>query len=380
MAEEKMKAKKGLEGLIADESAISSVDIEKKSLLYRGYNINDLCAKSSFLEVAYLLLYGELPKRAQLDEFEAYERDNREIPDAVYETFRKIPAHTHPMDYLRLGVSMVALFDERNKYGDNTHEENLRKARWLLAKMPTIVANSYRAVHGQEIKRPRKEYSFTQNFLYMLRGQPVTDELMIRTFDTTLMLYAEHGFNASTFSARVTASTLSDFYSAVDAAIGTLKGPLHGGANEQVMYMLQEIGEPEKAEAYMLDALAKKKKIMGFGHRLYRKGDSRSEIIKNLGYKLGQKLGITKWHEICQILEDTMMREKGIYTNLDFPVAPSYYLMEIPIDLYTPIFASSRLTGWAAHIIEQHDNNRLIRPSSEYVGPKSRDYVDIQHR
>jgi 2-methylcitrate synthase/citrate synthase II len=380
MAEEKMKAKKGLEGLIADESAVSSVDVEKKSLFYRGYNINDLCAKSSFLEVAYLLLHGELPTRAQFAEFEAVERDNREIPDAVYETFRKIPSHSHPMDYLRLGVSMVGLFDERNKYGENAHDENLRKARWMFAKMPTIVANSYRAVHGKEIIRPRTDLSYTQNFLYMLRGQPVTDELMVRTFDTTLMLYAEHGFNASTFSARVTASTLSDFYCAVDAAVATLKGPLHGGANEQVMFMLKEIGEPEKAEAYLLDALVKKKKIMGFGHRLYRKGDSRTEIIKNLGMKLAEKLGNTKWHRICQILEDTMMREKNIFSNLDFPVAPAYYLMDIPIDLYTPIFAASRITGWSGHIIEQHDNNRLIRPSSEYVGPKSREYVDIANR
>jgi len=380
MAEEKMKAKKGLEGLIADESAVSGVDGGKKRLFYRGYNINDLCAKSSFLEVAYLLLHGELPTRAQFAEFEAVERDNREIPDAVYETFRKIPAHSHPMDYLRLGVSMVALFDDRNRYGENSHDENLRKARWLFAKMPTIVANSYRAVHGKEIIRPRKDLSYTQNFLYMLRGQPVTDELMVKTFDTTLMLYAEHGFNASTFSARVTASTLSDYYCAVDAAVATLKGPLHGGANEQVMFMLKEIGEPAKAEAYLMDALAKKKKIMGFGHRLYRKGDSRTEIIKNLGMKLAEKLGNTKWHQICQILEDTMMREKNIFSNLDFPVAPAYYLMDIPIDLYTPIFAASRITGWSGHIIEQHDNTRLIRPSSEYVGPQNRDYVDINQR
>ncbi len=375
-----MRAKKGLEGLIADDSAISYVDVKNERLIYRGFDIDTLCEESHFVEVAYLLLYGELPTINQLKEFEIFERDNREIPDIVYETLRKIPKNTHPMDYLRIGLSLTSLYDENNILGENSHEDNLRKAKLSFAKLPNLVANCYRAVHGMEIIKPNSSYSYTQNFLYMLRGTQITNEFMIKAFDTTLMLYAEHGFNASTFSARVTASTLSDFYSAVDAAIGTLKGPLHGGANEQVMYMLQEIDDPSKAEAYVLNSLANKKKIMGFGHRLYINGDSRAEIIKVLGYKLAKSLSDTRWHDLAKIVEDTMMREKKIFTNLDFQIAPIYYLMEIPIDLYTPIFAASRVIGWAAHIIEQHDNNRLIRPDCEYIGPKNREYIDITKR
>lgn len=376
MSEDAMVAKKGLEGLIADDSAVSRVDVENRRLIYRGYDINDLCAKSDFLEVAYLLLYGELPTAAQYEEFRDFERNNREVPELVYETLKKAPASVHPMDYLRLGVSLTALFDEENKLGRNSHEDNLRKARLLLAKMPTLVANGYRAVNGKPVIRPRSDMEYSRNFLYMLRGGAGVDDLMVKVFDAAHILYAEHTFNASTFSARVTASTLSDFYSAVVSAIGTLKGPLHGGANEQVMYMLQEIGEPSKAKAYMMNALAGKKKIMGFGHRVYRYGDSRTEIIRKLGLELAAKLGDAKWYEIEKIMEEVMQREKNIFTNLDFPTAPAYFLMGIPIELFTPVFAASRVSGWGAHIIEQHDNNRLIRPGCRYVGPAPRAFVE----
>lgn len=380
MSEAAMVAKKGLEGLIADDSAVSRVDVENKRLIYRGYDINDLCAKSDFLEVAYLLLCGELPTAAQYEEFRDFERNNREVPELVYETLKKVPASAHPMDYLRLGVSLTALFDEENELGRNSHEDNLRKAKLLLAKMPTLVANGYRAVNGKPVIRPRSDMEYSRNFLYMLRGDAKVDDLMVKVFDVAHILYAEHTFNASTFSARVTASTLSDFYSAVVSAIGTLKGPLHGGANEQVMYMLQEIGEPSKAKAYMLNALAKKAKIMGFGHRVYRFGDSRTEIIKKLGLELAAKLGDTKWHDIEKIMEEVMKEEKNIFANLDFPTAPAYFLLGIPIELFTPVFAASRVSGWGAHIIEQHDNNRLIRPSCRYVGPAPRPFVERSRR
>lgn len=375
-----MRANKGLAGLIAGDTAISKVDVATNSLWYRGYNINDLCAQASFLEVAYLLLHEDLPTKAELEAFEAFEKVNRDIPEELYETFKKMPANSHPMDLLKLGVSMLGSFDQENALGTNAHEQNLRKAMLLLSKMPTIVANSYRLALGKEAVLPDDSLGYSENFLYMVLGERVRDELSVQTFDKSLILYAEHGYNASTFSARVTAATLSDLYGAVSSAIATLKGPLHGGANEQVMYMLKEIDEPEKAKQFTLDKIANKEKIMGFGHRLYRTGDSRTAVIKKLGQQLAAQSGITKWHEISDIMEETMIQEKGIYPNLDFPAASAYYLLNIPIDLYTPIFAASRITGWAAHILEQHDDNRLIRPGCEYIGPEERAVTPLAQR
>ena len=338
------------------------------------------CSKTSFLEVAYLLLNEDLPTSQQLNEFQKFERTNRSIPKAMYTIFENMPKNSHPMDLLKMGVSMLGSFDKENNLGSNSHEQNLRKAMLLLSKMPTVVANSYRISQGQTPVEPDPELSYSENFLSMILGEKISDPLSIKTLDNSLILYAEHGYNASTFSARVTAATLSDLYNAVSSAIGTLKGPLHGGANEQVMYMLQEIGTPDKAKQYTLDKINSKEKIMGFGHRLYRTGDSRTAVIKNLGEQLAEQKGIKKWHEISSIMEETMIEEKKIYPNLDFPAATAYYLLGIPIELYTPIFAASRITGWAAHILEQHDDNRLIRPGCEYIGPTSRKVKPISER
>jgi 2-methylcitrate synthase/citrate synthase II len=375
-----MRANKGLAGLIAGDTAISKVDVSTNSLWYRGYDINELCEKTSFLEVAYLLLNKDLPSASELKIFEEFERENRDIPDSLYELFKKMPKYGHPMDLLNQSVSILGSFDKENVLGTNSQEENLRKSMLLFAKMPTVVANSYRLSQGLEAVKPNKNLSYSENFLSMILGKEVKDSLSVKTFDKSMILYAEHGYNASTFSARVTAATLSDLYSAVSTAIGTLKGPLHGGANEQVMYMLKEIKSVDRAKKYTLEKINKKEKIMGFGHRLYRTGDSRTAVIKKLGKELATKLNKHIWHDISDIMEKTMIEEKGIYPNLDFPAASAYYLLCIPIELYTPIFAASRITGWAAHIIEQHNDNRLIRPGCDYIGPDSRTVKPISKR
>lgn len=375
-----MRANKGLAGLIAGDTAVSKVDVTTNSLWYRGYDINELCEKASFLEVAYLLLHKNLPTSTELNLFEGFERENRDIPDAVYTLFKKMPKYSHPMDLLNQGVSILGACDEKNSLGTNSHEDNLRKSMLLLSQMPTIVANSYRISNGLEIVKPNKNLSYSENFISMILGKEVKDSLSVQTFDKSMILYAEHGYNASTFSARVTASTLSDLYSAVSTAIGTLKGPLHGGANEQVMYMLKEIKTVDRARNYTLEKIKNKEKIMGFGHRLYRTGDSRTAVIKKLGKKLAAKLNNHIWHDISDEMEKTMVEEKGIYPNLDFPAASAYYLLGIPIELYTPIFAASRITGWSAHIIEQHNDNRLIRPGCEYIGAASRAVKPISKR
>ena len=375
-----MRANKGLAGLIAGDTAISKVDVSTSSLWYRGYDINELCEKTSFLEVAYLLLNKDLPNAPELKRFEEFERANRDIPESLYDLFKNMPKYAHPMDLLNQSVSILGSFDEENILGTNSQEDNLRKSMLLLAKMPTVVANSYRLSQGLDLVKPDENLSYSENFLSMILGKEMKDSLSVKTFDKSMILYAEHGYNASTFSARVTAATLSDLYSAVSTAIGTLKGPLHGGANEQVMYMLKEIKSVDRAKKYTLEKIKNKEKIMGFGHRLYRTGDSRTAVIKKLGKELATKLNIHIWHDISDIMERTMIEEKGIYPNLDFPAASAYYLLGIPIELYTPIFAASRITGWAAHIIEQHNDNRLIRPSCDYIGPNSRTVEPISKR
>jgi 2-methylcitrate synthase len=375
-----MRANKGLAGLIAGDTAISKVDVSTSNLWYRGYDINELCEKTSFLEVAYLLLNNDLPNTAQLKSFEEFEKENREIPDILYDLFKSSPKYGHPMDLLNQSVSILGTVDEKNILGTNSEKENLIKSMLLISKMPTVVANSYRLSQGLKAVKPDKNLSYSENFLSMILGKKVKDKLSVKTFDTSMILYAEHGYNASTFSARVTAATLSDLYSAVSTAIGTLKGPLHGGANEQVMYMLKEIGSQDRAKKITLEKIRNKEKIMGFGHRLYRTGDSRTGVMKKLGKELAAKLGISIWHDISDIMEKTMIDEKNIYPNLDFPAASAYYLLGIPIELYTPIFAASRITGWAAHIIEQHNDNRLIRPSCDYIGRGARNVQPILKR
>jgi 2-methylcitrate synthase/citrate synthase II len=367
----------GLEGVTAGISAISEVDAERNALIYRGYDIHDLVEHCSFDEVAYLLLHGKLPTAQEHAEFMQVVGENRDVPPDLYDLYRRFPANAHPMDTLKAAVAVLATTDPDQD--DNSHDANIRKAVRLYAKIPTLVVNGYRVMQGQEPIAPKRDACHNRNFFWMLTGQDETG-FKAHVLNVTQILYAEHGFNASTFAARVTVSTLSDLHSGVVSAIGTLKGNLHGGANEAAMEMLLEIGDASKAAQWVRDALAQKKKIMGFGHREYKKGDERARIVKKYAVELGEKLGKTHWTELSQIVEEEMMAAKGLYPNLDFPVASVYYLMELPIPLYTPIFVMSRITGWSAHIIEQLDNNRIIRPHSEYNGPRGLTVLPMAER
>jgi citrate synthase len=367
----------GLEGVTAGISAISEVDAERNALIYRGYDIHDLVEHCAFDEVAYLLLYGNLPTAPELADFQRRVGENRYVPDSVLDLYREMPPAVHPMDALKAAVAVLALSDPETE--DNSPEANRNKALRLYAKIPTLVVGGYRLLQGQEPIPPDPALDHNANFFQMLTGQPPND-FFARVFNITQILYAEHGFNASTFAARVTVSTLSDLHSGVVSAIGTLKGPLHGGANEAAMEMLLEIGDPAKAAAWVREALAQKKKIMGFGHREYKRGDERAKIVKRYAVELGQRLGETRWTELSEIIEAEMMQAKGLYPNLDFPVASAYYLMGIPIPLYTPIFVMSRITGWCAHIMEQLANNRIIRPHNEYNGPRGLKVTPIAER
>ena len=367
----------GLEGVIAGESALSRIDIDINRLILYGYDLVELTENACYEEVAYLLLYGELPTIAELADFNQQLRSQRDLPGPVVELLRSAPVDAHPMDLLRTAVSALAFFDAETP--DNSHEANVRKAVRLLAKIPTALTYGYRFSQGLEPVAPSAELDHAANLLYMLRGEkPPAYE--IEAMNTSLILYAEHGYNASTFTARVVASTLADLYAAMTAAIGALHGPLHGGANEAAMHMLLEVDSPAAAEQWVLDALAQKKKIMGFGHREYKSGDSRVPTMKKVGRQVAAAVGDTKWPDLADVVEATMMREKGIFPNVDFPCAYTYYIMGIPIPLYTPIFVASRVVGWAAHVIEQHDANRLIRPNHIYTGPEHRAFVPLGAR
>jgi citrate synthase len=361
---------------------LSFIDTERNVLTYRGYNVQDLCDHSTFEEVAYLLLYGDLPNAPQLAEFADWLVSERELPETVYNVLRLLPPDSEPMDWLKIGVAALALYDPQGH--DNGHDANLAKAVRLTAKMPALVANGWRVIHGQEPTPSDPSLNHAAHFLHLLTGEH-PDEFAVKTLNTTLILYAEHGFNASTFTARVTVSTLSDLYSGIVAAIGALKGPLHGGANEEVMKMMLEIGEPSNTEEWLRRKMTKtpdnpRPRIMGFGHREYKKGDQRAQIVKGYTQELARETGQTKWTDIAETLERIMLAEKGLYPNLDFPVSPAYYMMGLPIPLYTPIFVISRVVGWSAHIIEQLDNNRLIRPTNIYDGPGSKEFVPLDQR
>lgn len=372
-----MNVKKGLEGVVVDESSISKVMPEINSLTYRGYPVQDLAEHCCFEEVAYLLWNQELPSAAQLKKFQEQERSQREISQDLLEVIRHFPKNAHPMDTIRTGVSFLGMEDER--IWENDPKVSLDKSMRLLAKIPTVIAADYRCRTQKDPIAPRKDLSMSENFFYMCFGEVPAPEV-VKAFDVSLILYAEHGFNASTFTSRVITSTLSDMYSAVTGAIGSLKGPLHGGANEQVMHVLKEIDDPARAKQWMLDAIAQKRKIMGFGHRVYKKGDSRVPTMKKYALKLAEIKGEKKWAEISEILEQTMIDQKNIYPNLDFPAGPAYYLMGFDIDMFTPIFVMARITGWAAHIMEQTAANRIIRPLSEYTGHGERKVTPIDRR
>lgn len=361
---------KGLVGIYADTTAVSKINKETNSLLYRGYAVQDLCEKSNFEEVAHLLLFGELPTADELKKFQEMERANRKLSPKLIEVLKSFPKTCHPMGALRTAVSYMGLEDEDAW----THDpQGLKeKAVHIMGALPSVVAAITRLRKGQDLIEPREDLGFCENFFHMCFGE-VPDEKIIKAFDVSMILYAEHTLNASTFTSRVIVSSLSDIYSAVVGAIGSLKGPLHGGANEEVMHMLSEVGEPEKAKDWMLGKIQRKEKIMGFGHRVYKNGDSRVPTMTKSYHDVAALCDGAKWVEISKILEETMIAEKGIYPNLDFPAGPTYYLMGFDIPIFTPIFVMSRITGWSAHIIEQLQDNRLIRPSSVYNGHEQRD-------
>ncbi len=359
----------GLAGVLVDHTAVSKVMPETNSLTYRGYAVQDLCEHFRFEDVAYLIVNGELPNSEQITEFQEHERSKRGISDELSKILSLLPASAHPMDTLRTGVSVLGCEDSR--IWDNTYETNYDKYINLLANIPVLIAYSYRYAKGLDPIAPRNDISMAENFFYMCFGVIPKPEV-IKAFDVSLILYAEHSFNCSTFTTRVITSSESDFYSAVCGGIGALKGPLHGGANEYVMHMLKEIDDPTKAEQWMLDALATKKKIMGFGHRVYKSGDSRVPTMTKYANLMAEATGQNKWMEISSILEKVMIEKKNIYPNLDFPAGPAYYMMGFDIEMFTPIFVMARITGWTAHILEQTANNKLIRPLSNYIGANQR--------
>ncbi len=374
---EKVNTKKGLEGSVIDTSSVSKVNPDTNSLIYRGYPVQDLAENCRFEEVAYLMYKGELPNRTQLSEFEAMERSYRDISKDNLGVIKALPKKCHPMDSIRTGVSFLGCEDER--VWDATPVTNYDKAVRLLAKIPTMVAADYRFKKGLDFIAPRKDMTLAENFFHMCFGK-VPDAQVVKAFDVSLILYAEHSFNASTFTTRVVTSTESDIYSATVAGIGALKGPLHGGANEMVMHMMIEIADPTKAEQWMLDALAKKRKVMGFGHRVYKSGDSRVPTMKKYAQKMADITGNQKWMQMYESLEKVMVEKKRIYPNLDFPAGPAYYMMGFEIDFFTPIFVMARTTGWSAHIIEQAGSNRIIRPLSEYIGAGQRSVKPLSER
>lgn len=373
-----IRAPKGLENVIVDTTEISGVDPKGEHTIYRGYQIGDLAINATFEEAAFLFLYGHLPKREELEEFSKKLKENREIPKELYELFKLLPRTSHPMDIARIGVSYIGTLDEE---AEKLSVDLLyKRAISIVAKMPTIIANGYRISRGLEPITPDLTYPHAKDALRMIIGREPT-ELESRAFEVTLILYMDHGFNASTFTARVIASTLSDMYAAVSGGLAALKGPLHGGANEKAMKMLLEIGSKEKARSYIEGKLSKKEKIMGFGHRVYKLRDPRVPVAKDFLKKLGEKnLEALKLYEMCDEIEKVMWELKRIPANIDFYTGPLYYVLGIPIELYTPIFAMSRTVGWTAHYIEQVTNNRLIRPKAEYVGPMGLKYVPIEER
>jgi citrate synthase len=378
MEEDKEKSySPGLEGIVAGKTSVCEIDPERATLTYRGYDIRELAVKSTYEETAYLLLYGGLPTEAELKEFSDMLKSERDVPSEVIDLYRRVPPTSHSMDLLRTGISLAGLYDPDE--WDNSREANLRKAARIIAVMPTLVALGYRLPHKRKPIEPRDDLSVAENFLYMLHGKE-PDGPAGRIFDSSMIIYAEHEYNASSFSALVTVSTLSDIYSGITSAVGTLKGPLHGGANEAVMKMLLQIGSVEKAEAWITDALAKKQRIMGFGHRVYKHGDTRAPILKEASKEICEFENYCRWHDISLKVEEIVKREKGLLPNVDYFTASVYYLLGLPLETYTPIFAMARSAGWCSHIIEQLSDNRLIRPTSVYTGERGLKYVPPAER
>jgi 2-methylcitrate synthase len=369
--------KKGLLGIVVDETTISQVMPEINSLTYRGYTVQELCDQCSFEEVAYLVLNGELPNKKQLNKFIKEERSNRKLSKQILKDVQKMPKKAHPMDVIRTAVSLMALEDKETK--DNSPEANMRKTIRIFSKTPTAVAAFFRVRKGKKIITPKKNLSFSENFFHMCFGK-VPNKKIVKAFDVSLILYAEHSFNVSTFTARTITSSLSDIHGAITGAIASLKGPLHGGANEEVMHMMNKIKKPENALKWTNNALDKKEVVMGFGHRVYKKGDSRVPTMEKYFKEVATIKGDKKFHKIYDIVKKVMIERKDIHPNVDYPTGPTYHLMGFDTDFFTPIFVISRITGWSAHIIEQHAANKLIRPLSKYSGEKHRKIILLNQR
>jgi len=369
--------KKGLLGIVVDETTISQVMPEINSLTYRGYTVQELCDKCSFEEVAFLVLNGELPNKKQLKKFIKEERSNRKLSKQILKDIQKMPKKAHPMDVIRTAVSLMSLEDKETK--DNSSKANMRKAMRIFAKTPTAIAAFFRVRKGKKIITPKKNLSFSENFFHMCFGKVPSKEI-VKAFDVSLILYAEHSFNVSTFTARTITSSLSDIHGAITGAIASLKGPLHGGANEEVMHMMNKIKKPENALKWINNTLDKKDVVMGFGHRVYKKGDSRVPTMEKYFKKVAAIKGDKKFSKIYDIVERVMIDRKNIHPNVDYPTGPTYHLMGFDTDFFTPIFVISRITGWSAHIMEQHAANKLIRPLSKYKGQEHRKVMPLNYR
>lgn len=369
---------RGLEGIVAAETRIGDVRGEEGILLYCGYDINELAGKVTYEEVVYLLFNDRLPNRTELAQITQALRAERELPQGVIDFLCTAPKKASPMDVLRTAVSMLGCYPTNRP--DLSMSENHAIAIKLVSQIGILAAYFHRARQGKPLPEIRKDLGEAAHFLWLMTGEEPTAEA-VQTLDVAYVLHAEHGFNASTFTARVVASTESDMYSAISAAIGALKGPLHGGANEGVIHMLQEIGSLEAVDSWLAEALSQKKKIMGIGHRVYKVLDPRAPHLKDMAFKLSQKLGEPKWIQMSERIAETMKTEKKLNANVDFYSATVYYSMGIPTDLFTPIFAIARMSGWTAHVLEQLANNRLFRPLSEYTGqPYGRKFIPIDQR
>lgn len=370
-------ATEGLRGVVAAQSAIGDVDGIEGKLIYQGYDIHGLAENSTFEEVVYLLWNGKLPSQSELDELTGQLRTSYEAPREVIELMKQFPKEADPMDVLRTAVSALDFYD---RDGHGTDRENAMKAAIkITGQIGTIAAAWERIRSGKDVVAPDTNLSIAENFLYMLRGEkPDADEA--RMFDIALILHADHELNASTFTTRVVAGTLADMYGAVTAGIAALAGPLHGGANTNVMKMLIEIDDPAKIDDWVEKALSEKRKIMGIGHAVYKTEDPRATWLRKFSKQMAERKGESKWFEMSQRIEQLMMEKKGMYPNVDFYSASTYYLMGIPLDLFTPIFAVSRISGWTGHILEQYANNKLIRPRAEYIGKRDQKYVPIGER
>ena len=368
---------KGLREIIAAQTSVSDIDGDAGRLWYAGYEIHDLAGRISFEEVVHLLQELRLPTQAELDALTDFLVEERQVSRFLQELMPTLAQQTSPMSMLRTSVSAASAYDPDG--WDNSAEANARKALRLIAKTPTLLAMYHRMRTGQDLVEPHPKLPHAANFLYMLQGvEPTREDAEV--LDTTFVLYADHTMNASTFTARIVASTLADMFSAITAAIAALKGPLHGGANEEAMKMLEEVETPERAEAYVRERLARHDKIMGFGHAVYRTMDPRATVLKRLSKESGERHGETRWYEISEAIERTVADQKGLHPNVDFYAASVYHTLGIPTDLMTPIFAIARMAGWTAHVREQYADNKVIRPSSEYVGPRDRTWVPIDQR